>query len=191
MQQTARLPNETDEQYDIRVHKDIAAFGYVWIMSVVVYAMRKDSKFVRWHSAQGMVLFFVSVLAWLIPFFGNYLIFVPVAGMLLGFINAAQGRFADVPLAGPLSRGEMTIKDLWTMSKPYAKRATDAVNHAFTQSGTVAPGAAKKPDTPPADAKPLASTAPSEAPPVAFPPPPPADTPGAQSSQPPPSSSSA
>ncbi len=152
MQQTERLPGETDEQYDIRTNKDVAAFSYIWIMAVVIYALRKDSKFVRFHCKQALVLFLVSILVWLIPFIGGFLIFIIVAGMLLGFINAAQGRFADVPLAGPLSRGEMTVGDLWNMAKPFFKRIADAFSQIFSTSHVPKPPDAhnaQRPSAPP------------------------------------------
>ncbi len=105
-------PHETEEQRDIRLHKDIAAFSYVWIMSIVVFVARKDSKFAQFHSKQGIVLFLLTLPAALIPFFGHILIILLVAGMLYGFVTAAQGRFDDVPFAGKLSRGELTMRDI-------------------------------------------------------------------------------
>ncbi len=148
MEQKLRLPNETDEQYDIRVNKDVAAFSYVWIMSVVVFAMRRDSKFAQYHSRQGMILFIVSILAWIIPFIGGILVFIPVAGMLMGFINASQGKFADVPFAGPLSRGEMTLKDIWNQVLPMLKRLMETLRNTFTKTGAKPPPSDTLPPTP-------------------------------------------
>ncbi len=104
--------SENPEQSDIRANKDIAAFSYVWIMSVFIYFSRKDSKFIQYHSRQGIVLFLITIPLSFIPYIGRYLIFLAVAGMLLGFINAAGGQTRDVPLAGKLSRGELSISDL-------------------------------------------------------------------------------
>jgi uncharacterized membrane protein len=100
--------SETDDQKDIRLHKDVAAFSYIWVMSIVVYFARKDSKFARFHSKQALVLTLAS-LVWLVPLIGHFLMIFVVVGMVLGFIHAAQGQYADVPLAGPLSRGEMDV----------------------------------------------------------------------------------
>src|SRR3989338_3438029 len=97
---TPALPNETDDQRDIRMNKDIAAFSYVWIMSVIIYIARKDSRFIQYHSKQGIVLFLLTIPAAMIPYVGKLLLFFIVAGMMLGFINAARGKYADVPVAG-------------------------------------------------------------------------------------------
>jgi uncharacterized membrane protein len=147
MEHIERLPNETDEQYDIRVNKDIAAFSYVWIMSVAVFAMRRESKFAQYHSKQAIILFVASIVVWLVPFVGHFLIYLIVAGMLMGFINAAQGKYADVPVAGPLAKGEMSVSDLWHMSVPFLHRMVATIKRIFA-----------KPDTPAAPASPAAAT---------------------------------
>ncbi len=105
-------PPGTFDQADIQRNKDIAAFSYVWIMSVLIYFSRKESKFVQYHSRQGIVLFLMTIPLSFIPYIGRYLIFLAVAGMLLGFINAAGGQTRDVPLVGKLSRGELSVKEL-------------------------------------------------------------------------------
>lgn len=106
------LITETPEQRDIRENKDVAAFSYVWIMSVVIYAARKESPFIRFHAKQGIVLFLLSILIAIIPVVGKYLMLLVVAGMLMGFIHAAQGHRQDVPFVGKLSRGELTLKEV-------------------------------------------------------------------------------
>jgi uncharacterized membrane protein len=104
--------SETPEERDIRLNKDVAAFSYIWIMSVIIYAARKDSPFIRFHAKQGIVLFLFSVVIALIPVIGKYLMLLVVAGMLMGFIHAAQGHKQDVPLIGKLSRGELALKEV-------------------------------------------------------------------------------
>ncbi len=103
---------ETPDSIDILKNKDIAAFSYVWIMSILIYFSRKDSKFVQYHSRQGIVLFLMTIPLSFIPYIGRYVVFLAVAGMLLGFINAAGGQTRDVPLVGRLSRGELSISEL-------------------------------------------------------------------------------
>ena len=123
--QNPQMP-ETDEQKDIKLNKDVAAFGYIWIMSVVVYASRRDSKFVQFHSKQGIVLFLLTLPVSVIPFIGKYLLLLIVAGMLLGFINAAQGQKRDVPFAGPLSRGELTLEGVTKIITLWYQRIAQA-----------------------------------------------------------------
>ncbi len=111
--------NETPEQRDIRLNKDVAAFSYVWIMSVVVFASRRDSPFVQYHAKQALILFILSIPVAIIPFLGRYLVFIVLAGNLLGFINAANGRREDIPIIGDLASGKTKPKDVWKQAKPY------------------------------------------------------------------------
>ncbi len=104
--------NETPEQTDIRLNKDVAAFSYVWIMSLPIYFTRKDSKFIQFHSKQGLVLFLLTIPVSFLPIFSSLLMFIIVGGMVLGFMNAANGQYRDVPIAGQLSRGELSISDI-------------------------------------------------------------------------------
>lgn len=137
-QQTPPI-NETDEQRDIRLNKDIAAFSYIWILSIAVYVSRRDSAFARFHSKQGVVLFLFTIPIGLIPSVGNYLMLFPLAGMLLGFINAAQGLYRDVPFAGPLSRGEMSITDLVKICVDAVKKLVDVIKRTFRSNAPKTP----------------------------------------------------
>jgi uncharacterized membrane protein len=99
---------------DVEMNKDLAAFSYIYIMSVVVYLLKaKDSAFIRYHSKQAMILFGLAVAAWFVPVIGPVIELILFAGMVLGFLHAAQGQWRDVPIVGPLSRGEMTVRDAW------------------------------------------------------------------------------
>jgi len=122
-----RLPDETDDQYDIRINKDIAAFSYLWIMSVVIYMTRKESKFVRYHAKQGIVLFLLSIPISLIPFLGKIGLFFIVAAMLLGFVHAAQGQYADVPVVGDLAKGDLKAGDLGRSAIKALRSGIDAI----------------------------------------------------------------
>jgi uncharacterized membrane protein len=111
--QTHRAPADEEERNDIEKNKDIAAFSYLWVMSVPVYFLRKQSPFVRYHSKQAILLFVLSIPIWFIPIMGRLLELVIMAGMAMGFFAAAQGQYKDVPIVGPLSRGEITIRQAW------------------------------------------------------------------------------
>jgi uncharacterized membrane protein len=104
----------TDEQRgDIERNKDVAAMSYLWILSVVVLYARRDSPFIQYHAKQGLWLFVLSIPVWLIPRVGQYLEFFVLAGMVIGFLNAAQGRYHDVPVVGALAKGTLTLLDIW------------------------------------------------------------------------------
>ncbi len=107
------VPTLLSRAEDVRLNKDLAALSYVSVLSVVVYILRRDSPFIRFHSRQAMVLFAVSIVVWFIPWVGRLLELIVLAGMALGFLAAAQGEWKEVPFAGPLSRGEASLRDTW------------------------------------------------------------------------------
>lgn len=144
MNNPEQAPAETDDQKDIRLHKDVAAFSYLWIMSVFIYMAKKDSKFVRYHSKQGIVLFLLSIPVSMIPYIGKFLMFILVGGMLLGFVHAAQGKYADVPLAGELAKGDLKPKALITSVFQSMRKAIDTLENLFKK-------ASEKKEDPPAN----------------------------------------
>lgn len=85
---------------DIEKNKDVAAFSYVWVMSVIVYIARRDSAFVRFHARQAMILFVLSIPIWFIPYLGRYLELLILGEAVLGFMAAAQGEWKQLPLVG-------------------------------------------------------------------------------------------
>ena len=92
------------EAQDIENNKDIAALSYIWILSVFVYFVKKDSSFVRFHARQAIVLFILSIPIWFIPVIGRFLELVILALAVFGFLAAAQGQRKELPLVGPLAR---------------------------------------------------------------------------------------
>lgn len=114
-----------EQQEDIAKNKDVAAISYLWILSVVVLYARRDSPFIQYHAKQGAWLFLLSIPTWLIPGVGQYLEFIILAGMIIGFLNAAQGRYHDVPIIGALAKGTLTLMDIW-------KSVVSAIVSAFS-----------------------------------------------------------
>ncbi len=108
------------DKLDIEQNKDIAAFSYLWVMSIAVYFLRRKSPFAQYHAKQAMILFALSIAALLVPIISKLLELGILGLMVLGFINAAQGQRKDIPLIGPLSRREITIRQAW-------KQIVDAV----------------------------------------------------------------
>ncbi len=139
-----------DDLRDVEENKDIAAFSYLWIMSVVVYLLKKQSPFVRYHSKQAMVLFVLSIIVWFIPFVNRFLELIILCCMAYGFLSAAQGQRKDVPIVGPLSRGEMTLREAW-------KELTAVVVRFWTVFLDLAKTQKKAKDTPEAPAQPAAA----------------------------------
>jgi uncharacterized membrane protein len=148
MDNSLPLPGETEEQRDIRVNKDVAAFSYVWIMSLVIFYTRKDSRFVQYHAKQGIVLFILSIVAPLIPVAGKFLLLIVVGGMLLGFVHAAQGMYSDVPIAGEFAKGKLKVGDVMQSFSQLIQRGMAFFKKQMTPSEP--PTTDKKPvDNPP------------------------------------------
>jgi len=123
---------------DVADNKDIAALGYVWILSIFVLFYRHQSPFARFHAVQGTVLFIISIAAWLLPGFIGRLIGLVVLGMCVwGFMSAAQGKWKQLPLIYALAHGDMkALRDNWK----------SIVNHAAMLWHRVRNRAGKKQD---------------------------------------------
>lgn len=119
--ETTKIQTPNPDPKDVEANRELAAISYVWILSVVVYALRRDSPFIRYHSKQGLVLFFASF-AWFIPFLGRPLTLIVVAGCVFGFINAAQGQWKDVPVVGDIAKGKLTLEDIPILSHKAASQ---------------------------------------------------------------------
>lgn len=94
-----------DVAKDVADHKLLAAAGYLWAASVVLYVWKKDSPFVRFHARQGVVLFLLSIIAYVLPFVGRPLQLLTLVVMAVGFYNAYQGTWRELPIIGALARG--------------------------------------------------------------------------------------
>lgn len=88
----------------------IAAISYLWILSIIILLVKKDSDYVRFHAKQGVVLFgfsvalsilgFIIVLLLPIIWLLDLVIFVAV---IVGFIQAIQGKRYKMPVVGDLA----------------------------------------------------------------------------------------
>lgn len=146
-------PIDSDKA-DIEQNKDIAAFSYLWIMSVVVFFLRRKSPFVRYHAKQAMILFALSVIVLLVPYISRFLELGVLALMVYGFINAAQGLRKDVPIVGPLSRREITIRQAWKMLVDAIVRGVNAIKSLIRSRTSSSPSSSSSssqsaPPTPP------------------------------------------
>lgn len=99
---------------DAEEHKDLAALGYIWILSVFVYVMRKESPFIRFHARQGIVLFVASIVVWVVPVVGKLLELIVLGLAVLGFLSAAQGQYRALPLVYAVSKGDWGgVRSAW------------------------------------------------------------------------------
>lgn len=134
------------DQRDVEENKDIAAFGYIWVMSCVVYVLKRHSPFVRFHAKQAMLLFALSIPIAFIPFtlLSRLLGLCILAGMVYGFLAAAQGQWKNVPFVGPLAHGEMTLREAWKQLIDIAVRGWRLIPSLFSRVKRTADDSVRK-----------------------------------------------
>jgi uncharacterized membrane protein len=78
-------------------NKLLAAISYLWIVSIIMLLIKKDSKFVQFHAKQGLVLFIAAIILMLIPGIGWILNLLVVVAVVVGFIKALSGEYYKMP----------------------------------------------------------------------------------------------
>ncbi|MCQ2118468.1 MAG: histidinol dehydrogenase [Bacteroidales bacterium] len=104
----AEIDDYTPEQdaEDVKNNKVFAILAYLGILVLIPLFVAKDSKFARFHTNQGLVLFLlgigVSVVSYIpvIRWFAGLLGLVLFAFMIIGIIYAAQGKAKELPVVG-------------------------------------------------------------------------------------------
>ena len=96
---------------DIEENKVIAAIGYLGILCVLPLFMKKESPFAQFHGKQGLVLFVVWIaLSFIniIPLLGQLIwvlgSLVLLVVMVIGIMNALQGKMWEMPVLGDLAK---------------------------------------------------------------------------------------
>lgn len=85
---------------DVEQNKMLAALSYIWVISIVMYFLKKDSPFVQFHAKQGIALFILEVLSVL---FGPFAIFVIILAVVLaikGVKACLEGKYWVMPVIG-------------------------------------------------------------------------------------------
>jgi uncharacterized membrane protein len=98
--QTPVAPNPAD---DVQKNKVLAAISYIFIVSLIVLLVKKDSPFAQFHAKQGFVLFIASLVCGFIPVLGWLLNIVVLVMAIIGIISAAQGKWYKMPLVSQLA----------------------------------------------------------------------------------------
>lgn len=88
---------------DIEENRVLAAVSYLWIVSVIVLIVKKDSKFAVWHAKQGLIMFIASIILSFIPFVGWILNLVILVFVIVGLVKALDRQWYKVPLIGDLA----------------------------------------------------------------------------------------
>ena len=94
---------------DIQKNKVMAVLAYLGILVLVPILAAKDSKFARYHSNQGLVLWLVSIVISVlsyIPYVGIVASILSIGTfilMILGIVNAAKGEVKALPIIGGIT----------------------------------------------------------------------------------------
>src|SRR3989344_3230174 len=90
------------------------AVSYLWVLSLVALAARKNNPYVRFHASQGALLFVLSIIFMLIPGIGWLLNILIGIAAIVGIIKALQGEKWEVPVLGgfAVQFGNWIIKTL-------------------------------------------------------------------------------
>jgi len=93
--------------------KNAAAISYIWIMSIFIYAAKKENPFIRFHALQAVALFLLSLLVFFIPIINQGLELFLGLLMIIGFLKAAEGEYYQLPIIGYLVFSQNPVKTLW------------------------------------------------------------------------------
>jgi uncharacterized membrane protein len=108
------MGEETPDPADVEKNKIFAILAYIGLLFLVPLLAAPQSKFARYHTNQGVVLFLATLIVCfaggilsLIPFVGCLTSIVVLAAMvgafvfmIIGILNAANGKCKPLPLIG-------------------------------------------------------------------------------------------
>ncbi len=88
-----------------------AFIGYWWILFLVPLLAKKDNKFALFHGKQGMVLFVLEVIIWIlsyIPVIGWFIIgpigsIICIILAIVGMVKSLQGHYWKMPVLGDIA----------------------------------------------------------------------------------------
>jgi len=110
-------PDYTEEydQEDIKKNKDICILSYIGIFFILTFIICRNSKFGRFHTNQGLVLFLSELVLSVAAGFGKILTFNLFSGivsavisivslfyLVVGIMNAVNGRAKELPVIGKI-----------------------------------------------------------------------------------------
>ena len=102
---------DPQEEQEIREGRFFAVISYVSFLCIITLVLKKGNKFALYHAKQGLVLFVMEVVAFIlaiIPFLGcligifGYALFLLVS--LWGIMQAALGIYCRIPVVSKISQ---------------------------------------------------------------------------------------
>lgn len=88
----------------------MGVLAYLGPLVIVSYVMAKEDPFVKFHIKQGLVLFVIEIIVWVISsMFWSLFLFMNLVNLavvifsIIGILNVLQGREKELPLVGQFS----------------------------------------------------------------------------------------
>lgn len=96
---------------DVEDNRLAAALAWLWVLSVFMLVVKKESSYVQFHARQGLVVFLVSLALWAVTSILFPRAFLPqqllkIAVFLVcvtGFVQALRGTWWTLPMIGPIA----------------------------------------------------------------------------------------
>lgn len=91
------------DKKDVDENKVVAALSYVWILVLIPLFLKKKSPFAQFHAKQGLLLFIIEIIGWLvfwIPVLGQVLLIAVVILAVMGIKSALDGKYWTMPVIG-------------------------------------------------------------------------------------------
>ena len=91
-----------------------AAVSYLWIISIIALAARKNNEFVKFHASQGVLLFVISIVLTFIPVIGWMVNIIIAIIAIVAIIKALKEEEWEIPLLSGTAQkfGDWIIKSL-------------------------------------------------------------------------------
>jgi len=81
------------------------AASYLWVLSLVVLAARKQNEYIRFHANQGVLLFVISIVAMILGPIGMLINVVVAIASVMGIIKSLQGEKWELPGLSGMAQG--------------------------------------------------------------------------------------
>jgi uncharacterized membrane protein len=96
---------------EVEEGKIFAFIGYWWILFLVPLLAKKNNKFAYTHGKQGMVLFALEIIVWIlsyIPVIGWFIIgpigsIICIILAIIGMVKSLQGKYWKMPVLGDIA----------------------------------------------------------------------------------------
>lgn len=83
--------------------KLLAALSYLWVLSALVLVLFRGNDYISFHAKQGLVLWLLSIVFWFVPVIGWLANLAVMVLILIGFLQALEGKRWTMPYIGTLA----------------------------------------------------------------------------------------